>query len=202
MESRPLLLASASPRRAELLRQIRLPFEVQLPVPAVDESVLPGETAPDYVRRLARAKALALAAPGRVVLAADTTVVLDGAVLGKPSDAAEAQRMLLALAGRTHEVLTAVAARRNDDCEVALVRTVVRFRAVSGQEAAAYVGTGEGFDKTGAYAIQGLGAVFVTGIEGSYSNVVGLPLAETEALLAALGVDTWALRQTAAQEQT
>jgi septum formation protein len=192
MESRPLLLASASPRRAELLRQIRLPFEVQLPVPAVDESVLPGETAPDYVRRLARAKALALAAPGRVVLA----------VLGKPSDAAEAQRMLLALAGRTHEVLTAVAARRNDDCEVALVRTVVRFRAVSGQEAAAYVGTGEGFDKAGAYAIQGLGAVFVTGIEGSYSNVVGLPLAETEALLAALGVDTWALRQTAAQEQT
>jgi len=136
------------------------------------------------------------------VLAADTTVVLDGAVLGKPSDAAEAQRMLLALAGRTHEVLTAVAARRNDDCEVALVRTVVRFRAVSGQEAAAYVGTGEGFDKAGAYAIQGLGAVFVTGIEGSYSNVVGLPLAETEALLAALGVDTWALRQTAAQEQT
>jgi septum formation protein len=201
-QTQPLLLASASPRRAELLRQIGLPFEVRLPVPAVDESVLPDEAPRDYVLRLARAKAQAVAAPGRVVIAADTTVVLDGVVLGKPGDAAEAQRMLLALSGRTHEVLTAVAVRRDEHCELALVRTAVRLRAVSTAEAEAYVSTGEGFDKAGSYAIQGLGAVFVTGIEGSYSNVVGLPLAETEALLAALGVDTWALRQTAAREQT
>ena len=201
-QTEPLLLASASPRRAELLRQIGLPFEVRLPVPAVDESVLPDEAPRDYVLRLARAKAQAVAAPGRVVIAADTTVVLDGVVLGKPGDAPEAQRMLLALSGRTHEVLTAVAVRRDEHCELALVRTAVRLRAVSTAEAEAYVSTGEGFDKAGSYAIQGLGAVFVTGIEGSYSNVVGLPLAETEALLAALGVDTWALRQTAAREQT
>lgn len=199
--TQPLLLASASPRRAELLRQIRLPFEVRLPVPAVDESLLPGESPDEYVLRLAYAKAQAVEAPGRVVIAADTTVVLEGRVLGKPGDAAEAQRMLLALAGRSHQVLTAVAARKDAVCERALVRTSVRFRAISQAEAAAYVQTREGFDKAGAYAIQGLGAVFVAGIEGSYSNVVGLPLAETEALLVALGVDTWSLRQTSAQEQ-
>ncbi|MGA1371567.1 MAG: Maf family protein [Pseudomonadales bacterium] len=197
----PLVLASGSPRRADLLKQIGLPFEVRLPDPAVDESVRVNEKPEPYVRRLARAKALALAAPGCVVVAADTTVVLDDAVLGKPADSAEAQRMLLALAGRSHEVLTAVAVRRDDDCRVTLVRTRVHFRPISREEAFAYSETGEGMDKAGAYAIQGLGAVFVSAIEGSFSNVVGLPLAETDGLLQDLGVDTWALRRGAAGEQ-
>ncbi|MBX3705096.1 MAG: septum formation inhibitor Maf [Pseudomonadales bacterium] len=191
-----IILASASPRRAELLTQIGLLFEVRLPAPPVDETPHAGESAETYVERLARAKARAVAitSPGRVVLAADTTVVLDGAILGKPGDVAEAVTMLLALAGRTHAVCTGVAVAHDGRVESLVARTRVRFRPVDRAEAEAYARTGEGADKAGGYGIQGIGAIFAEAIEGSYSTVVGLPLAETERLLRAAGVDTWALR--------
>lgn len=193
---RAIVLASASPRRAELLTQIGLLFEVRLPAPPVDETPHAGEAAEAYVERLARAKAraVALTSPGRVVLAADTTVVLDGAILGKPGDVAEAVAMLLALAGRAHTVCTGVAVAGDGRVESLVARTRVRFRPVDRAEAEAYARTGEGADKAGGYGIQGIGAIFAEAIEGSYSTVVGLPLVETERLLRAAGVDTWALR--------
>jgi septum formation protein len=193
---RPVILASGSPRRAELLRQIGIAFEVRLPPIPVDETPLAGEPAADYVCRLARAKAAAVAgtAPERVVLAADTTVVLDGRILGKPVDADEAVAMLLALQGREHEVLTGIAVDCAGGTRTMVVRTAVRFRAIDRVEAQAYWRTGEGADKAGAYGIQGIGAIFAEALEGSYSNVVGLPLAETERLLREAGVDTWSMR--------
>jgi len=197
MASLPVILASASPRRAELLRQIGIVFEVRLPARPVDETPRPGEAPADYVLRLAQEKAAAVAvtAPGRVVLAADTTVVLDHRILGKPADAAEAVAMLHALQDRSHEVLTGVAVRRNDRGHARLARTEVRFRAVDRSEAEAYAATGEGADKAGGYGIQGIGAIFAETLQGSYSNVVGLPLAQTERLLREFGVDTWAMRR-------
>ena len=185
-----LLLASRSPRRADLLRTLGVDFRV-IDV-EVDETPGPGEAPDAYVRRLARDKARAgqAAAPAPLpVLAADTTVVLDGAILGKPLDDADARAMLARLAGRAHEVLTGVAVI---DGKGSLVDTVlvtrVRFRALAPAEIAAYVASGEPLDKAGAYGIQGLGGALVEGIEGSYSNVVGLPLAETLALLDAAGI--------------
>ena len=202
----PLLcLASASPRRSELLRQIGVPHCIQ---PAdLDESAQPGESPAGYVSRLARDKAQAVcrarAASGAAalpVLGADTTVAIDGEVLGKPRDAAELAAMLARLSGREHEVFTAVAlvmpAVPGAEAPprapaTALSRTRVRFRAIGPSEAAAYWASGEPQDKAGGYAIQGLGAVFVTALDGSFSGVVGLPLAETAALLQAAGVAVW-----------
>ncbi|WP_416311113.1 Maf family protein [Pseudomonas sp. W03] len=189
-----LYLASSSPRRRELLTQIGLPFHI---VPAsVDETPQAGESAVAYVERLAREKALAglhfLAQRADVcVLGADTAVVLDGRILGKPADRAEALGMLRALSGREHEVLTAVAVANRDRCEARVVSSRVTFRSVSMEEAERYWDTGEPHDKAGGYAIQGLAAVFVSRVEGSYSAVVGLPLCETAALLADFSIPCW-----------
>lgn len=184
----PLYLASTSPRRRELLGQLGLDFHV-LKVD-IDESVRPGEAAAAYVLRLAREKAAAgLAQAGAgVVVAADTSVVLDGDVLGKPASEAEALAMWARLSGRGHEVLTGVAVGDRDRLEATVVATRVRFRVLREPELRAYWASGEPRDKAGGYAIQGKGAIFVTGIEGSYSNVVGLPLAETAALLETFGL--------------
>lgn len=189
-----LYLASGSPRRRELLEQIGVPFSI-LPT-SIDETPLPNEPAADYVRRLACAKAqvglASLAAPGAaVVLGADTSVVLDGRILGKPQDRADALAMLAALSGHIHEVLTAVALANNQRCEVRVVSSQVSFRPLSTAEIEAYWASGEPQDKAGSYAIQGLGAVFVRDLHGSFSAVVGLPLCETAALLADFGIPCW-----------
>lgn len=187
-----LYLASGSPRRRELLEQIGVAFSV-IAAP-IDETPLPNELPELYVERLARGKARAglagLGGPG-VVLGADTSVVLDGRILGKPENAAQAQAMLLALGGREHQVLTAVAVT-DGTCEQAVcVSSRVRFCAISAARAEAYWHTGEPADKAGGYAIQGLGAVFVESLDGSYSSVVGLPLCETAQLLAQMGIACW-----------
>ena len=188
-----LVLASQSPRRRELLLSAGLSCEVR---PArTDESVQPGEAAPAYVQRVAREKAEAVSAvPGEVVLAADTAVVLGEEVLGKPRDLEDARRMLHALSGRTHVVLTGVHLRRPAAPGLpaaeagTIVSSAVRFAALSGEQVDWYVSGGEPLDKAGAYAIQGAGGAFVLGVAGSVSNVVGLPLVETLELLARLGV--------------
>ncbi len=182
-----LVLASQSPRRRELLEQLGLPLEVR---PAhADEALLPGEAARDYVLRIARAKARAV--EGEVVLAADTAVVLRGEVLGKPAGPDDARRMLRALSGTSHEVLTAVCVRRRGSpiaVELdAVVATAVRFAHLSAAQVDWYVATGEPLDKAGAYAIQGAGGAFVEAVDGSVSNVVGLPLPETADLLGRVG---------------
>ncbi|MDP9785679.1 Maf family protein [Pseudomonas fluorescens] len=191
---KPLYLASGSPRRRELLTQIGVPFTA---VSAdIDETPLAHETPSAYVERLARGKAEA----GRralhadvdgCVLGADTAVVLDGRILGKPLDQAEAMTMLLSLSGREHEVLTSIAVLDGQRCESRVVSSRVRFRSITEQEAAAYWASGEPRDKAGGYGIQGLGAVFVAGLEGSYSAVVGLPLCETAELLGHFGIPCW-----------
>ena len=178
-----LLLASASPRRARLLAEAGYAFDV---APAdIDERRLGGETPGAYVRRLARGKAEAVAPrfPGRVVVGADTIVVIDGLVLGKPADAAEAAGMLGRLAGRRHTVLTGVALVRDTRSEVAVERTEVTFTALDADRIRWYVETGEPDDKAGAYAAQGIGSRFIERIEGSYSNVVGLPIPVVDRLL-------------------
>jgi septum formation protein len=186
-------LASASPRRGELLRQIGVPFQVR---PAdIKEEQLPGEVPDAYVLRLAAAKAdavwAAVRGEQRAVLAADTAVVLDGAVLGKPQDTAEAENMLGRLSGRAHNVLTAVSLRHGDDRVTLLSASEVRFRTTTEAERLAYCATGEPFDKAGGYGIQGRAAVFIEQLSGSYSTVVGLPLFETAALLARAGLSFW-----------
>ncbi|UFH50161.1 Maf family protein [Pseudomonas sp. KNUC1026] len=187
-----LHLASGSPRRRELLSQIGVPFSTISA--SIDETPLPGEAAQAYVLRLALAKAQAgsqhLGAPG-VVLGADTAVVLDGHILGKPANEQTAIDTLLALAGREHQVLTAVALFDGQRSEALCVASRVRFRAIDAQEARAYWASGEPADKAGGYAIQGLGAVFVASLEGSYSAVVGLPLCETARMLALFGIACW-----------
>jgi septum formation protein len=185
-------LASASPRRSELLRQIGVPFKVR--VADITEEQMGGETPEAYVFRLAAAKAEAVwgaVQAARPVLAADTAVVLDGVVLGKPRDAAEAMAMLERLSGRTHTVLTAVALRLEDGVETRLSTSEVTFRATTAKERRAYCATGEPFDKAGGYGIQGHAAVFVEELRGSYSGVVGLPLKETAALLEGCGLEFW-----------
>ncbi|MGE8058142.1 Maf family protein [Pseudomonas sp. NPDC089547] len=188
----PLYLASGSPRRRELLTQIGVPFSV-VSAP-IDETPLPGESAPAYVERLARAKAaagLASVAGPAVVLGADTAVVLDGRILGKPQNREDALAMLADLSGREHQVLTAVALTDGLRTQSLCVTSQVRFRLISDEEAQRYWASGEPADKAGGYAIQGLGAVFVTGLSGSYSAVVGLPLSETADLLGQFGVACW-----------
>jgi septum formation protein len=184
-------LASGSPRRRELLGQIGVKFEVISA--SVDESVRSGEAPVEYVRRLAAAKADAgwQTRDDAPVLAADTTVVLKGMILGKPEGPEEAARMLLLLSGRTHEVLTAVALRSSRGLELRVSHSWVTFRSIGSTEAAAYWDTGEPRDKAGAYAIQGCAAVFVAELRGSYSGVMGLPLFETGELLQAAGIAYW-----------
>ncbi|MBA1243965.1 Maf family protein [Pseudomonas japonica] len=189
---RTLLLASGSPRRRELLQQIGVPF-TQVSAD-IDETTLPHEAPEAYVQRLALAKAaagLGHASAGAVVLGADTAVILDGQILGKPQGEQDAARMLTALSASVHEVFTAVALHSESRREVCCVSTRVRFRHITPQEIHAYWASGEPADKAGGYAIQGLGAVFVEAIEGSYSAVVGLPLCETAALLARFGIACW-----------
>jgi septum formation protein len=195
-----IYLASASPRRSELLRQLGVRFEV---LPAeIAEIQAPGEAPNAYVTRLARAKADAVwerlaareAGPPRErrpVLAADTAVVIDERVLGKPADTAEAMAMLAELSGRTHRVLTAVALRCGRSLEALLCRSEVRFRTTTAEEREAYCRSGEPFDKAGGYGIQGRAAMFIEHLSGSYSSVVGLPLFETSALLERCGVPLW-----------
>lgn len=188
-----LYLASTSPRRAELLQQIGVPFQ-PLAV-SVDESVQLGESPEVYVERLARAKAQAaqafLTEHIPYALGADTTVVLDGQILGKPCNQDQGLEMLRALSGRTHQVFTAIALSSRQQCLSQWVVTEVCFRPLSESEITAYWSTGEPCDKAGAYGIQGLGAVFVQHIQGSYSAVVGLPLCETAQLLNSQGIPCW-----------
>ena len=192
MSSEPLItLASVSPRRQELLKQIGVPHVV---VGAhIDESVRPHESPHDYVLRTARSKAEAVWNAHRQlpVLAADTTVVLDGLTLGKPQHREDALRMLTRLSGRTHEVLTAVALATQSGVSLRVSVSSVRFRTLAAEECAAYWETGEPRDKAGAYAIQGRAAVFVESLQGSYSGVMGLPLFETVELLRTAGVPYW-----------
>lgn len=178
-----LILASQSPRRREILERAGIPFEVR--VAGVDESVVDGETPEQHVRRLARAKAEAVSAPGPV-LGADTVVVVDGQILGKPTDAADAVRMLRLLSGRWHCVVTGVCLRRGTAAAVEEESTRVRFVALNEEEIQGYVASGEPMDKAGAYAIQGLASKFIDRIEGCYFNVVGLPVARVYRLLSAL----------------
>ncbi len=183
-----LVLASGSPRRRELLALLGLPFEV---VPAdVDESVRPDETPVELVRRLALAKsdAIALSDDSAVVLAADTIVDVAGEILGKPTDADDARRMLRSLSARTHLVHTAVAVRRAGRTVQDVVTTAVSMTTMSEAVIEWYLATGEPMDKAGAYAIQGTGGAFVAAIDGSASNVVGLPLATVVELLGRQGV--------------
>lgn len=187
-----LYLASASPRRSALLTQIGVPHR-QFAC-AIDEQVLAGEPADAYVERVTRAKVLAgqqQVTADAVVLAADTVVVVDGCILGKPVSRADALKMLRRLSGRGHQVMTAVALACGPRCEVTRVVTEVFFRALGEAEIEAYWATGEPVDKAGSYAIQGLAAIFVERIEGSYSAVVGLPLLETAELLTRFGVASW-----------
>ncbi len=189
-----IFLASGSPRRRELLRQIGVSFRVL--GADLDETVGPGEPPSAYVSRLAQAKAglgweRSGDSSGVPVLAADTAVVLDGSILGKPTGSNDAVAMLLQLSGRTHEVLTAVALRTTAGAQLRVSRSTVRFRVIGPDEARAYWETGEPADKAGAYAIQGYAAIFISDLQGSYSGVMGLPLFETAALLKAAGVTCW-----------
>lgn len=197
-----IYLASKSPRRQELLDQIAIRFEV-LDVPAqdpvhadmVNETVLTGEKAHDYVLRLAREKAeyawQFLVASNRIkypVLAADTTVVIDGTIIGKPGSKDEAFEMLRTLSGRTHQVLTGVAVKYNEHLFQSVQTSDVTFATMSPENIKAYIDTGEPFDKAGGYGIQGLAGKFVSHIQGSYSGIMGLPLYETSILLRKAGV--------------
>jgi septum formation protein len=186
-----ICLASASPRRRALLTQIGVAHKVA--AAAIDETVHGGERAADYVLRMARAKALAVRArePQLPVLAADTTVVVDEHICGKPADEAEATAILMRLSGRSHRVLTAVTLAVGGELTARLSESEVTFRALSYAECAAYWRTGEPRDKAGGYAIQGRGAVFIERLSGSYSGVMGLPLFETAQLLHAAGIACW-----------
>ena len=200
LPDRSIYLASRSPRRRELLGHIGVKFHLLLfrnrpgAAPDIDEAPQPGEDPRDFVMRLARAKAaigwkrmLERNLPHAPVLAADTTVALEGRIFGKPASRADAESMLAALSGKRHEVLTAVAPQYDDQVETALSVSDVQFRSLAQDEIRAYVATGESDDKAGAYAIQGRAALFVAEIRGSQSGIVGLPLYETAQLLQKIG---------------
>jgi septum formation protein len=186
-----ICLASMSPRRRELLAQIGVPHTVV--AAHVNEGLLPGEAPADYVARLARLKATTVRQRGETlpVLAADTSVVLEGSVYGKPEGRAMALAMLESLAGRTHQVLTAVALATAQGIALRVNCSSVRFRDIERAEMEAYWDTGEPCDKAGSYAIQGYGAVFVASLSGSCSGVMGLPLFETAELLRDAGIRCW-----------
>ncbi|HEY5624624.1 MAG TPA: Maf family protein [Gammaproteobacteria bacterium] len=187
-------LASASPRRRELLAQIGVPFEVR--PAAISESRAPGEAPEDYVLRMAMTKAetvwgdIALG-QRRAVVGADTAVVVDGSVLGKPAGSDDALAMLDTLSGRTHVVMTGVSVVHSGGSVGEVSSSEVSFRPTTARERRAYVASGEPMDKAGGYAIQGLGAVFIEHLSGSYSGVVGLPLALTVSLLTGIGLPAW-----------
>jgi septum formation protein len=174
LENVKLVLASGSPRRAELLRAAGFDFTIR--VADVDESVLSNETPRDYVARLSREKALAVATEGEIVLGADTTVVVLNEIIGKPENANDAARMLRMLSGQWHDVLTGVSLVGNSQVRTEVAVTRVKFAELSEDEIGWYVASGEPMDKAGAYGIQGYASRFVERIEGSYSNVVGLPV--------------------------
>jgi septum formation protein len=186
-----IVLASASPRREEILKSLHLPFEIM--ASGIDESQIGGGTATDHVMRLATSKASSVAqrSKGGLVIGADTVVVTDDQILEKPRDGKDAREMLMALSGRWHEVLTGVCLIRTEtgnmrsECEVSRVK----FAPLQPVEVEWYVSTGEPMDKAGAYAIQGYGALFIERVEGDYLNVVGLPLRLLYRLAAALGID-------------
>lgn len=185
-----VILASASPRRRDLLSQLAVPFQI---VPAhIDERVLAGETPCIYTRRVSLAKAQHVARqfPAAVVLGADSVVVLGQQILGKPQDVAEARAMLTRLSGRQHTVMTGLAVLHQAQqlCLRALVTTLVSFRTLSPEMIERYIATGEPMDKAGAYAIQGAGAAFVEARQGCYTNVIGLPLRQTASLLRQAGI--------------
>jgi nucleoside triphosphate pyrophosphatase len=183
----PIVLASSSPRRRQLLEMLHIPFAVE--PSGIDEIVGPREAPRDYVLRVAREKAEAVATrrPGAIVLAADTEVVLDGEVFGKPADAAGAVAMLQRLQGRTHQVITGVVVARAGRLEHAIDITAVTFRPADGATLSAYVATGEPLDKAGAYAVQGMGGVLIERIEGDVFGVMGLPIRLAVDLLARFG---------------
>ena len=196
-----IYLASKSPRRRELLRQIGIEFELLMlrndtvRGPDVTELVLPGEAAIDYVARVSREKAAfawsmvqSRRLTVRPVLAADTTVTLDGEILGKPANRAEAEDMLARLSGRTHQVLTSIAVHHVDMVEEVTQVSQVRFATLSAASIKAYCATQEPYDKAGGYGIQGLAALFVEHIDGSHSGIMGLPLYETATLLRKAGI--------------
>jgi septum formation protein len=198
-----IYLASKSPRRRELLRQIGVEFELLLlrdqspRGPEVNEEVRPGEKAEEYVTRVAREKAEFASTvmmwrrlPIRAVLAADTTVVIDDRILGKPANVAEAVEMIKALSGRTHRVMTSIAVCRGDDNWQTTQTSNVTFAAMTDDMIRAYCATPEPYDKAGGYAIQGIAAVFIENIVGSYSGIMGLPLHETAQLLRNAGITT------------
>ncbi len=189
--SNPVLhLASSSPRRRELLTALGLNFSYE--GVAIDESALPGEAAPDTVLRLAASKARAAYDSGNYempVLGADTLVILDDRVFGKPRSKEEALNMLASLSGRRHQVLTGVALMANGELQTAESLTEVQFREIHPDEAEAYWQSGEPAGKAGAYAVQGLGGIFVSAINGSYTGIVGLPVFETANLLRRAGIE-------------
>ena len=189
-----IVLASASPRRAALLRQIGIPF--RRCAPCIDESPRAGEPARGFVERMAVAKARAVASP-QPVLAADTIAETDGRIFGKPRDERDFRAMLGALSGRSHRVHTAVALRFGSREALCSATAEVAMRRIDDAEMAAYWATGEPQDKAGGYAVQGIAGIFVREVRGSYSAVVGLPLAETEEMLRAFGIDTWRWRRAA-----
>ncbi|PYV90994.1 MAG: septum formation inhibitor Maf [Acidobacteria bacterium] len=182
-----LVLASASPRRQELLRLLQVEFEV-LPS-QIRETTKKNETPPELVQRLAQAKALwaQRMRPKSIIVGADTVVVCDDQILGKPHSALAARRMLNMLSGRNHEVLTGVCTLYEQHCEVDVSRTVVQFSPLSSREIKAYLNTAEPFDKAGAYAIQGFGSRFIERVDGCYFNVVGLPLSLLYQMLKKMG---------------
>lgn len=186
-----LILASASPRRQELLRQMGVAFEVQSV--DIDETPEPGELAEDYVLRLAQAKARAVqrqTATPAWVLGADTAVIVDQAILGKPTDVQHARQMLQNLSGRSHRVLTGVALC-GDSVATALSDSTVWFRRISKQDIDRYCASGEPYGKAGGYAIQGKAAVFIKNLQGSFSGVMGLPVYETARMLQSAGIRFW-----------
>jgi septum formation protein len=178
-----LVLASGSPRRSEIMNSVG--WEFTKAVPDIDESEREGEKPEAYVQRLAKEKAEVVAAshPGQIVLAADTTVVIDDQIIGKPTDIPDARRMLKMLSGNWHEVLTGIAVIKNGNTDVGLQRTRVKFAAMTDAEIHFLADEGDPLDKAGAYAVQAQAALFIEGIEGDYWNVVGLPISLVYAML-------------------
>lgn len=183
-----IVLASSSPRRRDFLKNMGITFEIQKP--NIDESVLVGENAIDYVVRLSKEKARVIAEinQGRVVLAADTIVVCDNEILGKPQDREDAKRILRTLSGRTHEVMTSFCVIKDNEEFQHLERTKVTFDTLDEGLIETYVASGECDDKSGAYAVQGIGAMFITKVEGSVSSVVGLPICQVRNILSKFNI--------------